>query len=239
MSLSSNSLAASSVVPPFFSAGQQNAGAATVSAFQPATLPTPTVSGFQPAMPATPTVSGFQPAMPATPTVSGFQPATPATPTVSGFQPATPATPTPTVLGFQPATPTVSGFQPATPPTPTVSAFQPATPSPSGSLAGATTTSGASSPQFGPQTLQALFAMQAGATNSQSLMAQFNGAAGLADPTSDPTQGHHHHHAQQADAAAGNGSSGSTSGSTNTLMSQLLQIQAQLQTTAPQSIATA
>jgi hypothetical protein len=38
--------------------------------------------------------------------------------------------------------------------------------------AGAATTSGSSSPQFGPQTMQTLFAMQADASNSQSLVSE-------------------------------------------------------------------
>ena len=59
-----------------------------------------------------------------------------------------------------------------------------------------TTASSAGGPQFGPQTLQALFSLQANATDGQSSGSQ---AGGLGD-SSDPTQqaqkgeGHHHHH---------------------------------------------
>jgi hypothetical protein len=167
------------------------------------------------------------------------------------------------------------------------------------SSAGATAASG-STPQFGPQTLQALFAMQANASNSQSLTSQFDGAT---DPTAaanstDPSQqaqqseqghhGHHHHHqmagagdqnpldmlASQAGGASSqttansNGSStttityadgstvalttpassssssssatssGGSNAASNNLMEQLIQIQAQLLSTTPQSIAT-
>jgi hypothetical protein len=72
----------------------------------------------------------------------------------------------------------------------------------SSSTAGATspaaTTSGNSSPQFGPQTLQALFAMQANAANQGSLWSQFGAQAGTDDQASGQqvgqTAGHHHHH---------------------------------------------
>jgi len=58
--------------------------------------------------------------------------------------------------------------------------------------------------QFGPQTLQALFALQANWSNSQSLASQLDGGANTAMSSTDPTQqaqagqqahhGHHHHH---------------------------------------------
>ena len=76
--------------------------------------------------------------------------------------------------------------------------------------AGVAAASGNSSSPFGPQTLQALFAMQASASNSPSLMSQLDSAAGASDPSSgqqipqsqdtesqDTQQGrhgHHHHH---------------------------------------------
>jgi hypothetical protein len=87
-----------------------------------------------------------------------------------------------------------------------------------------------------------LFAMQASASSSQSLASQVNGAdaSSLGDPTSSEAQGHHRHHHfdLQAGAAVTSGTSGAN-GSTNGLMNQLLQMQAQLQnTTPPQSIAT-
>ena len=60
-------------------------------------------------------------------------------------------------------------------------------------------TSGSSSPQFGAQTLQTLFDMQANASNSQSLPSPLGGSAGPDDsyssPQAQPSQpGHHHHH---------------------------------------------
>ena len=58
--------------------------------------------------------------------------------------------------------------------------------------------------QFGPQTLQALFALQANWSNSQSLASQVDGGSNSAASSTDPTQqaqagqqahhGHHHHH---------------------------------------------
>jgi hypothetical protein len=55
------------------------------------------------------------------------------------------------------------------------------------SSAGAAPTSGSSSPQFGPQTLQTLFAMQANASNSDSLMADLNGSGGTGNQSAGQT----------------------------------------------------
>jgi len=129
---------------------------------------------------------------------------------------------------------------------------------------GVAAASGNSSSPFGPQTLQALFAMQAGASNSTSLMSQLDSAAGASDPSSgqqipqsqDTEQGrhgHHHHHqmggaqspsdmltpgAGGGSSPAVNSSSGGANPASNTLIEKLIQIQAQLATAPPQSIAT-
>ncbi len=60
-------------------------------------------------------------------------------------------------------------------------------------------TSGSSSPQFGPQTLQTLFDMQANASNSQPVQSPLDGSTGPDDSFSSQQAqqsqpGHHHHH---------------------------------------------
>ena len=71
----------------------------------------------------------------------------------------------------------------------------------SASSTSGTATSGSSSPQFGAQTLQTLFDMQASSSNSQSLLSQLGGSGGPDDANSSPQAqpsdgqyGHHHHH---------------------------------------------
>lgn len=110
------------------------------------------------------------------------------------------------------------------------------------SSSGTSGLSGSISPQFGPQTLQALLALQAGHADPQSLASQFDGAASGGDPLSalqgQPSQGqqgHRHHHQLDAD-----GSGGAGSGGQNPLNTQLTQMQAQLlDQPSTQSIATA
>jgi hypothetical protein len=96
-------------------------------------------------------------------------------------------------------------------------------------------------PQFGPQTLQALLALQSNGTSAQTLAAQFDGAANgdplsaLASQPSQSPHGHHHHH---HGAGGSNGSAGATSdgptansgggSATGNDLQQLLQMQAQL-----------
>ncbi|HWS07386.1 MAG TPA: hypothetical protein VN362_06105 [Xanthobacteraceae bacterium] len=110
-------------------------------------------------------------------------------------------------------------------------------------------TSGSSSLQFGAQTLQTLFDMQANGSNSQSLASQLGGSAGPDDanssPQAQPSQpGHHHHHhagsANDGSTAApttatpadGSTSPASTAGganvANNNLLERLIQMQAQL-----------
>jgi hypothetical protein len=126
-----------------------------------------------------------------------------------------------------------------------------------------TGTSGSSSPQLGPQTLQALFDMQANTSNSQSLQAQLDGdsSAGTSDPNASQQaqqgqgpHGHHHHHMDGAAGSDGSGgaasnssgslasapsSSGSANVANNNLLERLIQMQAQLITpSTTQSIAT-
>jgi len=135
---------------------------------------------------------------------------------------------------------------------------------------GVAAASGNSTSPFGPQTLQALFAMQAGASNSPSLMSQLDSAAGASDPSSGQqipqsqdtesqnTQqgrhGHHHHHqmggaqspsdmltpgaGSASSPSSANSSNGGASPASNNLIEKLIQMQAQLATTPPQSIAT-
>lgn len=108
----------------------------------------------------------------------------------------------------------------------------------------ATATQPTSSPQFGPQTLQALLALQSNGTSAQSLSSAIDGArngdplSALGSQSSQSSHGHHHHH-HDADAGDGsNGSSGATSGGpasdsgggspTSNNLAQLLQMQAQL-----------
>jgi hypothetical protein len=111
---------------------------------------------------------------------------------------------------------------------------------------------------FGPQTLQALLALQANGGNQQSLAAQFENAANSSDPLSALQSGqsqgqHHHRHHHVGDGgstsdtassgSASSGTSGSSAGGTtgtgNNIIEQLLQMQAQLVAPAPQSVATA
>jgi len=66
----------------------------------------------------------------------------------------------------------------------------------SASSTSGTATSGSSSPQFGAQTLQTLFDMQANGSNSQSLLSQLSGSGGSDDENSSPQaqasqSGHH------------------------------------------------
>jgi hypothetical protein len=74
------------------------------------------------------------------------------------------------------------------------------TASPGGASSSSTSgTAGNSSPQFGAQTLQTLFDMQANGTNSQSLASQLGGSGSSDDANSSPQAqqnelGHHHHH---------------------------------------------
>jgi hypothetical protein len=122
-------------------------------------------------------------------------------------------------------------------------------------------TSGSSSPQFGAQTLQAMFDMQANGSNSQSLLSQLGGSGGPDDVNSSPQAPHgHHHHHHTSDAGDGSTaaptaaalSDGSTSSATantagganvannNNLLERLIQMQAQLINPATvQNVATA
>ena len=116
--------------------------------------------------------------------------------------------------------------------------------------AGAAAVTGGTTAQFGPQTLQALLALQSNGSTPQSLASQFENAANGVDPLSalsssqsQAQQGHHHHH-HHMDANGGTGGSGTgttgSGGSQNALTAQLMQMQTQL--SAPgstQSIATA
>jgi hypothetical protein len=67
------------------------------------------------------------------------------------------------------------------------------------SASGATTVPGGTATQFGPQTLQALLALQSGGSDPQSLLSQFANAATGADPAAaaqtpqSPGQHGHHH----------------------------------------------
>jgi hypothetical protein len=89
--------------------------------------------------------------------------------------------------------------------------------------------SGNSSPQFGPQTLQTLFDLQANGSNSQSLLAQLGGDGSTTAAPSDSS------------SSSGNSSaqSGGTNVANNNLLERLIQMQAQLvASTTTQSIAT-
>jgi hypothetical protein len=134
-------------------------------------------------------------------------------------------------------------------------------PSSGSSSTSSAVTSGSSSLQFGAQTLQTLFDMQANGSNSQSLASQLAGSGGPDDanssPQAQPSQPghHHHHHAGSANdgstaapiaAAPADGSTapGSTAGganvANNNLLERLIQMQAQLiNPTTVQSVATA
>jgi hypothetical protein len=112
---------------------------------------------------------------------------------------------------------------------------------------GAAAITGSTAPQFGPQTLQALLALQANGSTPQSLAAQFENATNGADPLaslqtnqSQAQHGHHRHH-HHMDATGGTGQGGSTgsASSQNPLTTQLMQLQTQLSApAAPQSITT-
>jgi hypothetical protein len=124
-----------------------------------------------------------------------------------------------------------------------------------------TATSGSSSPQFGAQTLQTLFDMQANASNLQPVQLPLDGSGGPNDANSSPqTQqsqpGHHHHHhaggandsstATPTPAAPTDGSNspaslaGGASVANNNLLERLIQMQAQLiNPTTAQNVATA
>jgi hypothetical protein len=136
-------------------------------------------------------------------------------------------------------------------------------PSGGSSSTGSTATSGSSSPQFGAQTLQTLFDMQANGSNSQSLLSQLDGNGGSDDANSSsqaqPSDSHHHHHhmsgtgdsstAAPSTAAPSDGSTPSTTSNTsagganvanNNLLERLIQMQAQLINPATaQNVATA
>jgi hypothetical protein len=121
------------------------------------------------------------------------------------------------------------------------------------STAGVTAMTGSTPPQFNPQTLQALLALQGNGSSPQSLEAQVDNGADGDDPLSalqsQPSQSghHHHHHSMGADgsnsdstaADAANSSSGSGNGTGNNLLDQLMQMQTQLMTPPAQSVATA
>jgi hypothetical protein len=135
-------------------------------------------------------------------------------------------------------------------------------PSGGSSSTGATWTSGSSSPQFGAQTLQTLFDIQANGANSQSLLSQASGSGGPNDANSSPqaqqSQPGHHHHAGGANdgstaapttaapsdgstsSASSTSSAGGTSVANNNLLERLIQMQAQLINPATaQNVATA
>ncbi len=111
-----------------------------------------------------------------------------------------------------------------------------------GSSASGGTAGQSTSQQFGPQTLQALLALQSNGTNAQSLASALDNGNGdplssaLGSQSSQSSQGQHHHHHHGADASngsAGAGSGGTTSNpadgnSTGNTLQQLLQMQAQL-----------
>ena len=114
----------------------------------------------------------------------------------------------------------------------------------------AASTTSVASPQFGSQTLQALLALQDNSSGAQSLATQFGDATTGDDPLSalqsQPSQGGHHHrhhhmaadgtNAQTGSAASdtSNSSNQSGNGTGNNILSQLLQMQAQL---APPAVA--
>jgi hypothetical protein len=116
------------------------------------------------------------------------------------------------------------------------------------STSGATATSSNSTSQFGPQTLQALFAMQANSSNSSSLLSQLNGdnAAGSGDPSSAQSSAQasgqssrHHRHHRTGETNSSNPSGSGSNGTSNNLVDQLMQMQSQLTNPAPtQSLAT-
>jgi len=98
---------------------------------------------------------------------------------------------------------------------------------------GVTSTAGGSSPQFDPQTLQALLAQQSNGPSPQTLASQLEGSG--SDSDIDSTQqsqqsqgqrGHHRHH------HAGGGADGASNSNGN-LLEQLAQMQSQLTTPTP------
>jgi hypothetical protein len=123
---------------------------------------------------------------------------------------------------------------------------------------GTTSSAGIAFPQFGPQTLQALLALQnGGASSPASSLTGDAGGANDADPTqqSQPGEGHHrHHHAdgdsdgsgaasQRASTSPSASDASSTSGAggvtNNNLVERLAQMQAQLlNASSTQTIAT-
>jgi hypothetical protein len=130
----------------------------------------------------------------------------------------------------------------------------------SASSTSGTATSGSSSPQFGAQTLQTLFDMQANGSNSHSLLSQLGGSSGSDDANSSsqaqPSDSHHHHHhmsgtddvstAALTTAAPSDGSTspassaGGANVANNNLLERLIQMQAQLINPATtQNVATA
>jgi hypothetical protein len=97
-------------------------------------------------------------------------------------------------------------------------------PTPSGaSPSGTSNTNG----QFGPQTLQALLALQSSNSNPQTLASQFANAVNDADPTasqqtgaSQDQRGHHHHHMGGAGGSGGQNPLSLLSGASGTGTSQ-------------------
>lgn len=87
-------------------------------------------------------------------------------------------------------------------------------------VSSATAVAGSTATQFGPQTLQALLALQTGGSDPQSLFSQFANAATGADPAGaaqtpqSPGQHGHHHHRH---VGAGGSGSGLGTGSQNPL----------------------
>src|SRR5580700_9552808 len=123
----------------------------------------------------------------------------------------------------------------------------------SSSSTSGTAAPGSSSPQFGAQTLQTLFDMQANGSNSQSLLSQLGSGVDSDDTNSslqaqpsDGGHGHHHHHhisgtddgstaalttAAPSDGSASPATSNTAGGANvaqNNLLERLIQMQAQL-----------
>jgi hypothetical protein len=117
--------------------------------------------------------------------------------------------------------------------------------------AGTTATPGSSSPQFNPQTLQALLALQTNGSSAQALASQFGNDVTGDDPLaalqSQTSQGGHHHHHHMGTNGTGTGatgtsnsSNGSGNGTGTSGLNQWLQMQAQLTPPAvAQELATA
>lgn len=131
--------------------------------------------------------------------------------------------------------------------------------SPASFASGTNTAAASALSQFGPQTLQALLALQTNGSNAQSPASQLGSAANSLDPASllssqqSQDQHRHHHHldASNSGATASNNATNSSSSSEasnssagggasgNNLLEQLLQMQAQLVTPTTQSLVTA